>query len=452
MVNNPSRPRVTGGLTLAVAAIACALCAPVGSTEEPGSSAKTKPVLRDFIGLNTHTVQFKPELYKPVCRLLRDYHGFNWDVGDDTSFEPQFPFARNRVNWESLYGSWRKAGYETNACIIFSGTTAERWTDPATDARNYGEAFARFFGPDGRGLVTSAEIGNEPGHYDDRAYRVLFENMAKGLRAGDPRLKILTCAITIGQSHKYAKSVECIGDLEDLYDVLNIHTYAQVEGWPTWRRSYPEDPGIDYLKNVAGAIDWRNRNAPGKEIWITEFGWDCSTRTPDPNTEFRKWEDVSDLQQAQYLVRSFLVFSAMEIDRAYIYWFNDSDQPSVHSSSGLTRDYQPKPSFHAVAHLYRTLGDYRFSREILQKPGKVYAYEYAHATDPQERIWTVWSPTDYERTGGATLEIGEAEIYRAELMPLGPGGAPRASLGPAKDGRIEVEFGESPLYLWLRTK
>ena len=33
---------------------------------------ETRPLLRDFIGLNGHTVQFKPELYQPACRLVRD--------------------------------------------------------------------------------------------------------------------------------------------------------------------------------------------------------------------------------------------------------------------------------------------------------------------------------------------------------------------------------------------
>ena len=55
---------------------------------------KAKPVFRNFIGLNVHTVQFKPELYKPVTRRVRDYHGFKWDVGDDTDYYPRFPFAR----------------------------------------------------------------------------------------------------------------------------------------------------------------------------------------------------------------------------------------------------------------------------------------------------------------------------------------------------------------------
>ncbi len=57
---------------------------------------KAKPLFRDFMGLNVHTVQFKTELYKPVTRRLRDYHGFKWDVGDDTDYYPRFPFAQSR--------------------------------------------------------------------------------------------------------------------------------------------------------------------------------------------------------------------------------------------------------------------------------------------------------------------------------------------------------------------
>ena len=43
-------------------------------------------------------------------------------------------------------------------------------------------------------LAESMEIGNEPGNYSDAQYRALFENMARGLRKGDPKLKVATCA------------------------------------------------------------------------------------------------------------------------------------------------------------------------------------------------------------------------------------------------------------------
>jgi serine/threonine-protein kinase ATR len=103
--------------------------------------------------------------------------------------------------------------------------------------------------------------------------------MARGLRAGDPKLKIVTGNLTTGKSHDYAKSVTCIAGLEDLYDVLNVHSYAQLENWPTWHRSFPEDARLkDYLPDIRHVCEWRDAHAPGKEVWLTEFGYDSSTK------------------------------------------------------------------------------------------------------------------------------------------------------------------------------
>jgi hypothetical protein len=38
------------------------------------NAAEERPLMREFIGINGHTVQFKPDRYQPGCRLVRDYH------------------------------------------------------------------------------------------------------------------------------------------------------------------------------------------------------------------------------------------------------------------------------------------------------------------------------------------------------------------------------------------
>lgn len=425
------------------------LTAPPAAAAPP--TVSPKPLFRDFIGLNVHTVQFKPELYQPVARLLRDYHGFNWDMGEDTDFFPQFPFARNRVNWADLYGAWTRAGYEIDVSVMFSGTPAASWKNLPDDAYAYGFMFGRFFGPSGpRKLATSVEIGNEPGHYDDATYRTLFENMARGLRKGDPRLRIVTCATTAGKSGRYAKSLSCVQGLESLYDVINLHTYAQIEGYPTWRRSFPEDPKIAYLKEVNNIIAWRNAYAPGKAIWITEFGWDATTKPAPKEGTFKDWVGSTETEQARYIVRSFLVFSALDIGRAYLYWFNDSDTPQVHGSSGLTRDYIPKPAFHAVAHLQATLGPYRFARAVAQVPGDLYVYEYHHETDAKQRIWAVWSPTGANREARKTIGALPGRIVRAERMPLKAGAPETPRYEALPSSRVLLTVDESPVFLYLR--
>ena len=134
-----------------------------------------------------------------------------------------------------------------------------------------------------------------------------------------------------------------------------------------------------------------------------------------------------------------LIFASMDIDRAYLYWFNDEDKPSVHASAGLTRHYQPKPSFHAVAWLMKSLGDYRYVK-TQQQDAQAWAMEFVHETDAKQRVLAVWRPT------------GEAGTYplkvlpeRMERMPLTEGKAePLAAPGKA------VSINESPVLIWFK--
>lgn len=440
---------MTGALKQAVTRVALAL----GVALSHANAGEVRPLMRDFIGLNGHTVQFKPELYQPVARLVRDYHPVEWDLGQQTAELPPFPLAKNRVDWSRVYGSWRAGAWDIDACLMFESVPQTNWANIDADAKAYGVAFAREFGPSGkRKLVSSVEIGNEPGKWSDTNYARMFKAMAEGIRAGDPKLKIATCNLTTGKSGDYAKSVACVTNFPELFDVLNLHTYAQLEGWPTWRRSYPEDSKLPhYLQDVAALCRWRDANAPGKPVWITEFGYDASTQPPEKNGTFSKWTGVTDEQQAQWLVRSLLVFSALPVERAYVYFFNDDDKPSVHASSGITRHFQPKPTYYALAHLQRTLGEYRFHSVITNELVRLRVQEYVQGQDARKVIWAVWLPSGEGKQLVATLKDVPGKLMDSQRMPL----APRANIltTPAKqgpDGRVELAVTESPVYLFFQ--
>jgi len=411
---------------------------------------RLKPLFRDFMGLNGHTVQFKPELYGQVCRLVRDYHPMEWDTGADSNYKLDFPFARNRVSWEQVYGSWKKAGLATDACIMFETLSPDKWVDLSRDANRYGQQFAQHFGPSSPlAVVESVEIGNEPGKYSDEAYRVVFESMAKGLREGDPKLKIATCNVNVDKSGDYHKSVDCVAGLESLYDVLNVHTYAMLKEWPTWQRSFPEDLNLPkFTRDIDELIQWRNEHAKGKEVWVTEFGWDSSTKLPKPDGDFAKWQGNSDIEQAQWLVRSFFVFATRDIDRAYIYFFNDDDAPQLHGASGLTRGFAPKPSFYAVAHLYRTLGSYRFSRIVHEVAGEACVFEFTHESDTNKVVWAAWSPTGNGHQATVQLAANGLTVASAEKMPLTKKNGPSVEVAMI-DGKLKIEIDETPTYIFL---
>lgn len=455
-MTRPDARRAFVGMILSLALLFAVLPGSARAAEAAPTS-QTRPLLRDFIGLCVHTVQFRPALYRPVCDLVRDYHDLRWDLGDatgqaDTAYATRFPFARNGVDWQDLYGGWREAGYRVHVTAMFDAITTGSWRHPAADARAYGEAFARYFGPSAHRLVESVEVGNEPGLYSDAVYRTLFEAMARGLRAGDPALRVATCAATAGPSTRYARSLSCFEGLGDLFDIVTVHTYAQIEGWPTWRRSYPEDAATPYLRDVREALAWRDAHAPGKPVWVTEFGWDASSRPAPATGDFSRWQGSTEAEQARYLAQSLLLFSALDVARAYIYWFNDDDQPQVHGSSGLTRRYEPKPAFYAVAQLRRVIGDYRFRRVVAEGSADAPSVtEYERGDDPSRCVWAVWFPVGGERRTTCRLALpAGAQVLRAERLAL-LAGDPEAAAGTSDAaGGWAVECRETPTFLFLQ--
>ncbi len=406
--------------------------------------------MHEFIGLNVHTVQFKPDLYKPICRRLRDYHPIAWDLQPDPAHPSAFPLAANGVDWGGLYGSWLRVGYDIDACLIFDDVPPTLWKDPQHDAQVYGEAFARFFGPSGKKLVSSIEVGNEPSKYNESQYRAIFQGMAAGIRKGDPKLMIATCAVLIGKPDEWSKPMSAVAGLESLYDVLNVHSYAFKDGWPTWHRSFPEDASIPYLKQVEAVIRWRDEHAAGKRVWLTEFGYDSASKPPAPDGPWAKWVGMTDAEQARYIVRSYLLFSAMDLNRAYLYFFNDKDEAQLHGASGITRNFAPKPSFYAVAHLDKSLGEYRFSRALVRRDGDLYCFEYVHADRPQERVMVAWVPTGDTKAKLKNLPLaaGSVKPYRAERMPQDRGG-PATVTWKAVEDHVEIEVGGEPVFLWM---
>jgi hypothetical protein len=272
--------------------------------------------------------------------------------------------------------------------------------------------------------------------------------MANCARAGDHNLKHATCAVMTGKPDQWSKPMSAVAGLEGLFDIVNIHSYAFKDHWPTWRRSYPEDPSIVFLKEIDSVAKWRDQHAPGKELWLTEFGYDSATKPPAKTGDWKDWVGVTDEQQAQYTVRAFLTLSAMDVDRAYLYFFNDKDEAQLHGASGITRNFKPKPAFHAMAQLYKTLGDYHFAKAIAKTEGELYCFEYENPAKPKERVYVAWSPTGSGKGGAKVLAIpAGVEIYRGEKMAMEAGEAKGATWKRGADG-VEVEVGEAPVFLW----
>jgi serine/threonine-protein kinase ATR len=410
-------------------------------------------MLRDFVGICGH-YHFDPPTFAPAARLVRSYHSGNWDIDVTRPYEdPPYPFALNRVNWESLYTRWKEPGLDVIASLMVGSWKAEEWVTPEETAYGFGKAFASFFGPSSRNLVSAAELGNEPDKYSDEDYTRIARAMARGLKDGDPALPIATAALTLGESAPYMKSISCYDGWLDQIDVLNFHTYAIRGEWPDRFRTHPEDPESDFVGRMAEAVAWRDENAPEKEVWITEFGWDAHSDEPGPREDepiYERPSTISRTQQAEFLLRGFLIFARTGVDRAYMYFYqDDGPEKGLHNASGLLSAGVRQPAYYAMVSLQENLGDFRFSRVVSEDLAGVYAYMF-EADDGRVAI-AAWSPTLLGEERDLVLDVvGEGlagrRLLGAVLPAVSSEGDRRAEITPAT-GELRARVTGMPVFV-----
>src|ERR1700722_16162961 len=113
-----------------------------------------RPLFRDFMGINGH-LYFKPELYRQVCRLARNYHNIDWDV-NEAGDSITITVTANHINWKTnAYGALKQNRFETDICPPFGKfgegdpNLKDVWKGKEQWMFDYGKRMASFYGPSG---------------------------------------------------------------------------------------------------------------------------------------------------------------------------------------------------------------------------------------------------------------------------------------------------------------
>ncbi len=271
--------------------------------------------------------------------------------------------------------------------------------------------------------IAAWELWNEPnasgtwelGPATDAGRRRYGEMMVaayRAIKAADPSALVLTGGVYVYDG-SYCVRENCDGLVflsgvfqqvpaaRQAFDILAIHPYI-----PTDR---PDAPNIPRLITVEGRV--RNSrawlNASGRSdarLWITEMGW-CTASGVCPGDV-----QVTEDQQANYLVRSLVVAQHNGVEHSSWFQFEDAfnDPNREWSNAAIVRNYNGssypvKPAYNA----YRTLAGYLGNAQVAGT-GPVHTHVY----DPSQpytgsggtynyrytRGWTVidvlWRPTD----------------------------------------------------------
>lgn len=198
-------------------------------------------------------------------------------------------------------------------------------------------------------------------------------------------------------------------------------------------------------------VDYRNRYLPGKEVWITEFGYDTNQGSPQKVTAIGTMS-VQEVQ-ANWIVRSYLAAAAAGIDKAAMYMLRDVDANSStqFDSSGLTASknagWTPKVSWYYVYTLKNRLNGMKYIGEQASNNPNVRIYKFKSATS-SAGAYVVWSPTSSDtKVNNYSLALqGSPSSATLVTMATGDTDGVESAL-PISGGSVTVSVSERPIFV-----
>jgi len=241
----------------------------------------------------------------------------------------------DRFDWENLdrvVEGLHQAGFN----ILLGVTRAPDWTRAAEleggPPADYAQ-FARFMEQLAgryRGRVQAYELWNEPNlarewrgdTLDPIRFVTLVAEGARGVRRGDPDAVVISGApavtgiddgVTAIDDRVFLRGMLEAGVAEHV-DAIGAHPYGyanppdeSVHDHVHTATSHYEHPSfffLDTLEDYRRLL--REHGSEGLDIWVTEFGWPSPEGIGDMDmTEWEYGSQVSETQQADYIVRAF---------------------------------------------------------------------------------------------------------------------------------------------------
>ena len=441
-----------------------------------------------------------------VAGTVREYHNWNWDAGGG----PAYPNAEHKFNPSYAGGGWNfdayydmlnDAGidvfpdlkqnvkwifdgtYHTEGKPLFAGEDSENPLSYAERADYMYQYVARYGGNavptsnlklaagqqalTGLGYLDYFEDWNEQDKtWEGRdAYFKPFEYAAMasaaydghqgaltgahGLKAADPNAKMVMGGLA-GIDINYIKGIKLWADLNRggsvPFDVINVHTYARNSAGTSGIS--PED--FNLKGRLAELVDYRNRYMPGKEVWLSEFGYDTNPGSVQraPAIGSFSAEEV----QGQWLVRSYLEIAAAGVDRAQMYMLRDVDAASttMYSSSGLVTkfgEWTPKTSWYYVYTMKNALTGMKFLGEQASGNSNVRVYKFKSASG-NGGAYVLWAPTSNQTTVNnyqLTLQGSPSSATKIEMAHGDTDGV--SSALTIAGGKVTVNVSERPIFI-----
>ncbi|AEV33858.1 hypothetical protein Oweho_2900 [Owenweeksia hongkongensis DSM 17368] len=369
----------------------------------------------------------------------------NDDAEDPTSYEEH---AQYLYQFTARYGSVAVPASKLKlrpGQPVHSGLNLIKYIENRNEPDKWWRGREGYFTPYELAAMCSADYDGHDGSMGD----------GYGAKNADPNIQFVMGGLTI-LGLEYIRAMKLWSDTHRTTgfpaDVLNFHHYSNSSGGqdqPMKGGISPEDDSLKYKLNEI--VEYRDRYLPGKEIWLSEFGYDTNPNSPQGARAIGQ-NDVYEVQ-AQWLIRSYLEMAAAGIDRAHVYFFADLNalNPNKFNSSGLVNEkwngYQPKTSWYYIYAMKKALKGYRFGQEIASGDPSVNVYRFDNDSTSTS-VYAAWCNTSTDkRVNNFNINVGNA--LGATLMQFAKTDTicTEAGLQIGTNANVTVNLSERPIFI-----
>ena len=341
-------------------------------------------------------------------------YGSNKDVDPDT------------LNVSELYGAEPKVGLGYLQALENSNEPNKTWSGKAN-----------YFSPYELAAMCSADYDGHEGTIKNA-----------GVKQADPDFKL-----AMGGLLNTASMLDYLSEMKLWFqyhrsdgkfavDIINVHL-----GPDTYN---PEDSS--FVSRVAEIRQWITENAPGTELWISEFEVpmaDCEQEALD-NHANEKYQ----LRYAQRVARTYLAALGAGVDRMTKFQLRDEAE-GVYYNSGLVTQkgsWNKKPAWYYTACMTNVLKNAYFAADMTKATGET-AYKNYFFIDKMngDSIYCLWSPTNEDKV----LKNQKLTVPAGSYIYLTvPGEYAEGTVSKLKNdnGSVTLDIGETPVFLTISPK
>jgi hypothetical protein len=377
------------------------------------------------------------------------------------------PYKSNRLNPKSYIAHARAAfqfaaRYGANKNIdssLVKVNTKQRWTGDGINEVKIGLNYIKYI-----------ECGNEPDKWwlGDRAKHTGSEYAANlsafydghkgklgknvGVKTADPNMVVVMGGLgrpdikfvqEMVEWCKKNRGYRADGSIDLCFDVLNYHLYSNDNtGW--FGKFINKKRGVAPELTNQGAIansfvDFAETLGKSFEVWVTESGYDLNESSVQRAIPI---VDKSALvTQADWMLRSTLLYARHGIDRALYYQLYDNNPTGgIFGSSGFVEGTKRRPVADYFLQVKKLMGDYSYYHTIESDP-VVDIYIKGN-----KKMYILFVPDEVDRKEDYELLLQGAK--KALVYTLKPNADKMdVTESEVSNGKLELKLTETPIFV-----